>query len=282
MFPMYENCKLCGNNKFILLHKTSKYNYVKCSCCGVFSVNPLPKIPDQFYNDYEFNKTFIELFDEYKLLYKNSLIGKLRRIEGLLNKALKVKQMRFLDIGCGGGEYVYAAKELGLEAHGIDVDEKSCIFAKSLGLNIKNTDLINANYPENFFDVIQAKQVLEHIPEPKEFLLEVQRILKKDGVLMLDVPNQEGLIQKLKIILNLKSEEYGFLQPMRHIFAYNKESLNFILKKIGLKIIFCQTSWPGDPVDYPLYKQKVIQKIMFKFAASINMGSVLVVYAQKK
>jgi len=278
----YENCKLCGNNDFILLKKTAQYNFVKCSICGIFCVNPVPEISDEFYQDYDFNRRFIKYFDKYKNLYLNSLNKKIKRVEKLINKTLEADKMRFLDIGCGAGGYVFAARELGFEAYGIDLDEKSCSFAKSLGLNIKNGDFIKSNFPEDFFDLIMAKQVLEHIPEPKEFLLEINRIMKQDGILMLDVPNQDGLIPAIKIIFNLKQEEYGFVQPPRHLFAYGKETLIKLLKETGFKVMFCHSTMPGDATDYPLHRQSIFEKVIFKITAKINKGSVLVIYAQKK
>ena len=76
--------------------------------------------------------------------------------------------------------------------------------------------LAEAGYPNGYFDIIQIKQVLEHIYDPKEFLSEARRILSDRGVVVIDVPNQNGLIPRIKILLNLRDNECGFLQPMRH------------------------------------------------------------------
>lgn len=176
---------------------------------------------------------------------------------------------------------MYAAKELGLDAYGVDIDESSCAFAESMGINVFNGDLKEAGYPNGYFDIIQIKQVLEHISNPREFLSEVRRILSNRGIVVIDVPNQNGLIPKIKILLNLKDNEYGFLQPMRHLYAYTAESLKYLLEQTGLQVIKCFTSGPGDPIYYPLYKQKLLTKWAFRIVSGLDMGSIIVAYATK-
>ena len=180
-----------------------------------------------------------------------------------------------------GGGYVFAAEKLGLCAYGIDIDEKSCSFAKSLGLNIFNGEISDANYSNNCFDIIQCKQVLEHIYSPNKLLSEIKRILNKNGVLIIDVPNQKGFIPKMKVLINFKKDEYGFLQPPRHSYAYTIKSLKYLLEKNNLKIINHFTSYPGNPTYCPLYKQKLLQKILFKITNIFKGGSILVVYVKK-
>jgi len=281
----YEKCHICGSNKFLLLKKTNKYNFGKCLNCEVFYVNPVPKIKNDiaknFYNKYGYNKNFIKFFKNYKPLFLLSLENKLKKIKSLLNQSLINRSLKFLDIGCGGGGYVYAAKKVGLDAYGIDIDKESCLFAKSLGLNIFNGEISDANYPNNFFDIIQLKQTLEHIYDPKQFLTEINRILKKNGVLIIDVPNQNGFIPKIKILLNTKNNEYGFLQPPRHLYAYTTKSLKYLLERNNFKIINYFTSCPGNPIYCPLYKQKLFQRILFKITNIFKGGSILVVYAKK-
>ena len=155
------------------------------------------------------------------------------------------------------------------------------MFARSQGLNVFNSDINEAHYPNEYFDIIQIKQVLEHINNPKKFLLEVKHILKNRGVIIIDVPNQNGLIPKIKILLKIKSNEYGFLQPIRHLYAYTASSLKYLLQKTGFLVIKCLTSGPGNHLYYPLYRQSLLQKWIFKIATILNVGSILIVYAVK-
>lgn len=282
---VHENCKICGSDEFVLLHKTKQYHFGRCRNCGFFYLNPMPKMTEeeirQFYQSYSYNRQFIQNFEEYRSLIQYSLEGKINTIKNLLEINNIDQSWKFLDIGCGGGGYVYAAKELGLEAHGVDIDANSCAFAQSMGLNVFNGELKEAGYPNGYFDIIQIKQVLEHISDPREFLSEVRRILSDRGIVVIDVPNQNGLIPNIKILLNWKNNEYGFLQPMRHLYAYTAESLKYLLEQIGLQVIKHFTSGPGDPIYYPLYKQKLPAKWAFRIASSLDMGSIIVAYVTK-
>lgn len=282
----YINCNICGKDDFHLLQKSQKYHFGKCDNCGFYYLNPMPKMTEKilktFYYNYNHNKQFIKNFEKYKPLIKRSLKNKLNVAKISLGTTHNfMRSWKFLDIGCGGGSYVYAAKDLGLDSYGIDIDTNSCIFAKSQRLNVFNGNLNEAHYPNEYFDIIQIKQVLEHINDPKKFLLEVKRVLKNKGIIIIDVPNQNGLIPKIKILLKISNNEYGFLQPIRHLYAYTTRSLKILLQKTGFLVIKCLTSGPGDYIYYPLYGQFLLQKLFFKISTILNTGSVLVVYVTK-
>ena len=103
----YEKCHICGSNKFLLLHKTPKYNFGKCLNCGIFYINPMPKIQNngakKFYDDYSYNRAFIKFHENYKSLFRLSLRSKLKKIKSLLNQGSTNRSLKFLDVGCGGG-----------------------------------------------------------------------------------------------------------------------------------------------------------------------------------
>lgn len=170
---------------------------------------------------------------------------------------------------------------MGLDAYGIDVDEKSISIAREQGLKVEKTDIFQANFKHGYFDLIQMKQVLEHIPDPKECLSRVRSLLKLNGVLMIDVPNQSGIIPKIKITFKIRKNEYGFVQPPMHLFAYTQRSLRGILERVGFEVIWMGQSWPGDPVFCPIIKQNLIYESIFWKSNTLKMGSILVAYAKK-
>jgi len=92
---------------------------------------------------------------------------------------------RILDVGCGYGEYIKLYKDNGLIANGIDIDKeavkqnKEGIFASAEEIPFK----------DNFFDVVSCIDVLEHVDNPEIVIKEINRVLKKDGGLILSVPN---------------------------------------------------------------------------------------------
>jgi len=251
-------CALCGSEDFRLLKKAS-YDFVQCRNCGLYFVDPFPVFDKQeqeaFYSNYDFNQAYIQAFSDYEEEFKLSLKQKLKVASAFTENLIPGNKTRLLDIGCGGGLYVKAAEELGLMGFGVDIDKGSCQFGRSKGLKIFEGELSEADFPNEYFDIILIKQVLEHIHSPVDFMTEVHRVMGKGGVSIVDVPNQAGFIPRIKILLNIPREEYGFLQLLRHLHAYNKGSLRYLAMKTGFDIKKIMTSYPGNKTYYPIHGQ---------------------------
>lgn len=103
---VHENCKICGSDAFVLLHKTKQYHFGRCRNCDFFYLNPMPKMTEeeikQFYQHYSHNRQFIQHFEEYRPLTQCSLAGKISTIRNLLEISNIDQSRRFLDVGCGG------------------------------------------------------------------------------------------------------------------------------------------------------------------------------------
>ena len=100
----------------------------------------------------------------------------------LFNKYRIKKGQKLLDIGCGRGEFLSGFIECGVEGYGVDrsrLAEKYCLKA-----DIKIADLENEPlpYPDNYFDVLYSKSVIEHFYHPEKLFLEMQRVLKPGGL----------------------------------------------------------------------------------------------------
>ena len=104
--------------------------------------------------------------------------------------------MKMLDLGCGRGELLRGFLSCGLNGYGVD---KSSI-AKSICPDAKITlsDLGNESLPykDNSFDFVFSKSVLEHFYYPEEFVQEIYRILKPNGLVITMVPDWESGYKK--------------------------------------------------------------------------------------
>ena len=94
-----------------------------------------------------------------------------------------------IDIGCGIGDFVKISNKVTL---GVDINTMLVTQCKKAGLNVK---LIKSNKipcsSESFNSVI-LDNVLEHILNPSKILIEIKRILKKKGVVLIGVPGLKG------------------------------------------------------------------------------------------
>ncbi|HEY7183197.1 MAG TPA: class I SAM-dependent methyltransferase [Blastocatellia bacterium] len=95
---------------------------------------------------------------------------------------------RFLEIGCSTGEMLEAASS-SFTVMGVEADERTSRAAAMRGLDVFNGSLRDARFPEGHFDVAAMYHVIEHVPSPRRELLELRRIIKPGGWLVLETPN---------------------------------------------------------------------------------------------
>jgi SAM-dependent methyltransferase len=101
---------------------------------------------------------------------------------------------RFLDCGCGAGDYVFElVEQFGLDAYGLEFDTQKVGQAKlqpKHGFRISQGDVQATGYDSDCWDCVMLNEVLEHVPDDRAALREVNRILKPGGLLFVFSPNR--------------------------------------------------------------------------------------------
>jgi len=135
-----------------------------------------------------------------------------------------------LEIGCSTGTMLDIFKEKGWETWGVE-PSGSADSAKSKGHRIIRNVFEKAKLPEYYFDLVVLNHTLEHMDSPKDVLAKVKKILRKDGVVFIDVPNFGGLGSKIL------GKRWPYLLPKEHNHQFTKDSLSNLLQKAGFKVI---------------------------------------------
>lgn len=246
---LIKRCEICGNEKFTNLFRGSdkllgtpgEFNLVECSYCKVQFLNPQPSY--QELGKYYDNKKYYSLKkidkDSYKTkfkiyLYELYFTKNYRYVEKILFSPIKFmirstileKDKKILDIGAGSGRFLFEMKQLGLDVSGVEPGN----FDKSEDLNIRNNSLLNAKYPNDFFDIITMNHVFEHINNPHQTIKEIHRILKPNGTFIIGVPDTNSLANKLF------GKNWLAYDVPRHLFNYSDELMINFLKKNKFKI----------------------------------------------
>ncbi len=138
----------------------------------------------------------------------------------LLSKCLD-RQGAVLDVGCGSGALVASMAEMGHLVHGVDLSPgmvaKARTYVSEQGLNpdnIQSAAVEKLPFDDNTFDVVTCVGVLEYVCDEKAALTELKRVVKKDGRIILTMPN----IFKLQNILD---PYYWFVRTAKYC-ALNK------------------------------------------------------------
>ena len=110
----------------------------------------------------------------------------------MFNKLIEVynpqKNSRILDIGCGQGPFLELAKSKGFNPIGITLNDEDVKVCRSKGYDVFKMEQSFLDFPDEYFDIIWARHVLEHSVFPLFTLSEYNRVLKKGGIIYIEVP----------------------------------------------------------------------------------------------
>jgi methionine biosynthesis protein MetW len=147
-----------------------------------------------------------------------------------------------LDVGCGEGTFAKLAKNKFDHLYGIDL-----CFRALKSANNKNLQVVKGNlnkegisFQNDTFDAVTCLDVIEHVFDPVALLSEINRVLRKNGVLILTTPNVR-FIECVSLLL-LKGQ---FPKTSNDHDTYNGGHINYftfrdlrnLLKKSGFKLL---------------------------------------------
>ena len=168
-----------------------------------------------------------------------------RRVKTIIGYLDIKPQDRILDCGCGDGLYLMVISNL-IDSHlyGFDLDEKEIVLAK-INMNASATrftrgDICRLPFHDSSFDKIILSEVLEHVAEDSKALQEIKRVLRKNGLLVITVPNHNypflwDPVNKILEFLCKKHIRKGFWAGIwrQHLRLYNFSEITNLLEKTG-------------------------------------------------
>ena len=107
----------------------------------------------------------------------------------------------------------------------------TAVYARArFGLNILTDTLHKDTYPADYFDVITSFQVLEHLPYPQDSLKLLSNVLKKNGLIFIEVPRFDSWTMSL-----MRSKHRHFVQDHLNFFSY--ATLSQFLRDNGFEVV---------------------------------------------
>ena len=149
---------------------------------------------------------------------------RLRFVRALIQDCFdQAKMLRVLDIGCGNGSQlaIPLARDARLKIVGIDTDARSIEHARRLSEAKESLNFVCASVAEIHgdqpFDVVILSEVLEHLEQPEEMLKSATRLMSRDGLLIVTVPNGYGEFE-------IDSGMFRFLRLQKIVDRFAKQS----------------------------------------------------------
>jgi len=159
----------------------------------------------------------------------NGKLVKKTTIQKILYSIPFIKGGRILDIGCGNGTELYKLKAMGWDTYGVEMDGQASERARSKGISVYTGDLFGAAYPDHFFHVVRMSFVLEHLPNPRETLQEIRRILVSKGRIYISIQNARSLHYWLF------GQRWFSLDVPRHLFTFTPKTIKRLLSSLDLE-----------------------------------------------
>ncbi len=292
----YIKCNQCNSDEtkdFFSIYsgtfgESQEYWVVRCKKCGLAYLNPRPaeqKILDMYKNRYYdlINRPDISgngkvHFSQSHLTWQKFLLDRIERY------ALKG---RICDIGCGYGSFLDLARTQGWETCGIELSHQFAGYSRDvLGVNLFEGTLRECSFSSSFFDAINSNNVIEHYVDPYHELLEINRVLKSNGILQILTPNLNGLTARAsRFYLKLKgkrgTEEDGLLQ---HLYSFSTDTLIKMLKKAGFEIVEVSTRVTNKRRSLQIrtgWKKLGYQMLLWLADKSNEWGDMIIIVAKK-
>ena len=154
-------------------------------------------------------------------------------------KLVRGSNLKILDIGCGSGELGRLLKAKGHLVYGIEIDKKSYLLSKRKLDKVLLGDISAMTIPKNFrnFDYIIFADVLEHLVNPLAVLEKVKPLLKKEGFVLISVPNIANWVMRLKLLFGIFNYSNSGLLDKTHLRFFTLKSLKRLINSAGYKII---------------------------------------------
>jgi len=211
-----------------------------------------------------------------------------------------------LDIGSGPGFFLRRAKQHSWNVLGIEPSYIASKYAEKNNIPVIKDLFENVNLQNlGKFNAIYMHDVLEHNKNPIQLIKNCNLLLKKNGIIVIESPNDFNPLQKI-VQQKIKKSEY-WLAPPFHINYFNFESLCNLLERLGFTIMLKESSFPlelyllmgmnylqNSKIGTQVHKSRMemennftkvgqtkLKRSIYQFFASLGIGRTLIIYAKK-
>ncbi len=224
-------CYLCGGGEFLLrkgsVRDDPDAQIHQCDACGLVFLSGLkPKDLTEFYQTGGMHAG-AESEIPVETWLKETARDDERRFESFREQ---ITNNRVLDFGCGAGGFLLRAATVAGSVTGLELEQRFVPHFKKNALEV-HADIADIP-PGAQFDVITAFHVLEHLPDPRDMLMQFKKFLAPSGNITIEVPSADDALLTL-----YNSEPFSrFTYWSCHLYLFNAHTLSVLAKQAGLRV----------------------------------------------
>ncbi|MGH7246141.1 MAG: class I SAM-dependent methyltransferase [Candidatus Levyibacteriota bacterium] len=182
--------------------------------------------------------------DYYQKGVKNNFFQKFWHIKKLtiVGSLIPFTPRKILDVGCASGWFLsnIAKKYPKAKCFGIDIYKEAVLYGKKRypKMSFRQADGHRIPFANNSFDLVICTEVLEHVENPNQMLLEIKRVLSEKGVAIIELDSASILFTTVWF---LWTKIHGKVWKHAHLHSFNPKKLERLLKNSGFEIKRKQT-----------------------------------------
>lgn len=232
----FSCCPLCSSQKLGPLFEIAGQRVDRCSTCSLVLLNPQPACPDDllYAEGYYRGDCAVKERGQENVLDPARIERRLEGCHGILEEIERVwgGKGRLLDLGCGPGFLLKAARDRGWKTAGADVSSFATAYArKRYGIQeILTGPLEEVAFPLESFDVVTLQHVIEHFRDPVRMVQRIKGWMVSGGLLWIETPDIDSGTAKRE------GNHWTHIKVPEHLFYFSERTLTRLLVGQGFEV----------------------------------------------
>ncbi len=229
-----SHCAICCHARHEQRFRETPYSVVECSDCGLVYVTPQRKAENllaELYEDRLWSSPAPRYFGygayrEEAQNYLRTFERRVRAISRFLPSSGTV-----LDVGCAAGYFLAVMREKGWTVTGVEPSETIASFGmRKFDIPILVGRVEQMSLKAASFDLITLWDVIEHVPNPREFLLHLRKLLKPGGKILLETQDVQSPVARLL------GKRWHHYKHAEHLWHFSPATIRQLLSGTGLAV----------------------------------------------